>query len=91
MIVSKIQGADAIFVRTKTGAEKRINLSSVRGPRTNESSEAPFRDEAKEYLRKKLIGKHVRVHIDYIRPPEGEYEERDCATVRVGGGNAYVN
>ncbi|KAI1768179.1 hypothetical protein GGR53DRAFT_462704 [Hypoxylon sp. FL1150] len=87
MIVSKIQGADAIFVRTKTGAEKRINLSSVRGPRTNEPSEAPFRDEAKEYLRKKLIGKHVKVSIDGHRPASDDFEARDVATVTEKGKN----
>ncbi|KAI2619649.1 hypothetical protein GGR54DRAFT_122624 [Hypoxylon sp. NC1633] len=87
MIVSKIQGADAIFVRTKTGAEKRINLSSVRGPRTNDPSEGPFRDEAKEYLRKKLIGKHVRVSIDGHRPASDDFEARDVATVTEKGKN----
>ncbi|KAI5867846.1 hypothetical protein GGS23DRAFT_200509 [Durotheca rogersii] len=87
MIVSKIQGADAIFVRTKTGAEKRINLSSVRGPRTNEPSEAPFRDEAKEYLRKKLIGKHVKVSIDGSRPASDDFEARDVATITEKGKN----
>ncbi|KAI0384496.1 hypothetical protein F5Y04DRAFT_269459 [Hypomontagnella monticulosa] len=87
MIVSKIQGADAIFVRTKTGAEKRINLSSVRGPRTNDPAEAPFRDEAKEYLRKKLIGKHVKVSIDGHRPASDDFEARDVATVTEKGKN----
>ncbi|KAI1475777.1 hypothetical protein K445DRAFT_25220 [Daldinia sp. EC12] len=87
MIVSKIQGADAIFVRTKNGAEKRINLSSVRGPRANEPSEAPFREEAKEYLRKKLIGKHVKVSIDGHRPASDDFEARDVATVTEKGKN----
>ncbi|KAI6089292.1 hypothetical protein F4821DRAFT_268462 [Hypoxylon rubiginosum] len=91
MIVSKIQGADAIFVRTKTGAEKRINLSSVRGPRTNEPSEAPFRDEAKEYLRKKLIGKHVKVSIDGHRPASDDFEARDVATVTEKGKNINLS
>ncbi|KAI0172461.1 hypothetical protein GGR52DRAFT_580299 [Hypoxylon sp. FL1284] len=87
MIVSKIQGADAIFVRTKNGAERRINLSSVRGPRTNEPSEAPFRDEAKEYLRKKLIGKHVKVSVDGHRPASDDFEARDVASVTEKGKN----
>lgn len=41
-----------------------------------------------QFLRKKLIGKTVRVKIDFIRPAEGEFEERECATVRYGGANA---
>lgn len=41
-------------------------------------------------MRKKLIGKPVRVHVDFIRPREGEYEERECATVRFGNQNMWV-
>ncbi|KAI1818519.1 putative transcription factor [Poronia punctata] len=87
MIVSKVQSADTIFVRTKTGEEKRISLSSVRGPRAGEPSEAPFRDEAKEYLRKKLIGKHVKVSVDGSKPASDDFEARDVATVTEKGKN----
>ncbi len=38
MTVTKIVGADTIIVRTKSGAEKRVNFSSVRGPRAGEPS-----------------------------------------------------
>lgn len=79
--VTKVIGADTILVRNKAGIEKRIQLSSVRGPRTNEATEAPFRDEAKEFLRKKLIGKHVRVSVDGTRPATEDFEARDVATV----------
>ncbi|KAI1827739.1 putative transcription factor [Xylaria intraflava] len=87
MIVSKIMSADTIFVRTKTGDEKRISLSSVRGPRPGEPSEAPFRDEAKEYLRKRLIGKHVKVLVDGSRAATEDFEARDVATVTEKGKN----
>jgi len=87
MIVSKVVSADTIFVRTKTGDEKRISLSSVRGPRAGEPSEAPFRDEAKEYLRKKLIGKHVKVSVDGSKPASEEFEARDVATITEKGKN----
>jgi len=87
MIVSKVFSADTIFVRTKAGDEKRIGLSSVRGPRTNESTEAPFRDDAKEFLRKKLIGKHVKISIDGTKPASDDFEARDVATVTSQGKN----
>lgn len=87
MTVSKIIGADTIIVRNKTGEEKRINLSSVRGPRKNEASEDPWKDEAKEYLRKKLIGKHVKVTIDGTKPASDGFEARDVATVTHNGKN----
>ncbi|KAJ3003314.1 hypothetical protein NUW54_g5366 [Trametes sanguinea] len=41
-------------------------------------------------LRKRLIGKHVKVHVDFIRPREGEFEEREAATIRYGGQNTNV-
>ncbi|KXX75354.1 Nuclease domain-containing protein 1 [Madurella mycetomatis] len=85
--VVKIIGADTIIVRNKAGAEKRISLSSVRGPRAGEASEAPFRDEAKEFLRKKLIGKHIRISVDGTKAATEEFEARDVATVIQGGKN----
>ncbi|KAI0203352.1 tudor domain-containing protein [Astrocystis sublimbata] len=87
MTVTRVMSSDTIFVRTKNGDEKRINLSSVRGPRAGEPSEAPFRDEAKEYLRKKLIGKHVKVSIDGSKPATDGFEARDVATVTDKGKN----
>jgi staphylococcal nuclease domain-containing protein 1 len=87
MTVTKIIGADTVIVKNKAGVEKRINFSSVRGPRTNESTEAPFKDEAKEFLRKKLIGKHVKVSIDGSKPAQDGFEAREVATVTVAGKN----
>lgn len=79
--VTKITSADVVYVRNKAGVEKRISISSVRGPRQGEASEAQFRDEAKEFLRKRLIGKHVRLSIDGSRPATGEFDAKDVATV----------
>ncbi|KAL2884969.1 nuclease domain-containing protein 1 [Ceratocystis lukuohia] len=88
MIVSRIVSADTIFVRTKAGTEeKRISLSSIRAPRVNEPSEAPFRDMAKEYLRKKLIGKHVRMVVNGHKPASDGFEARDIATITEKGKN----
>lgn len=87
-IVGKILGADSIVVRNKTGSEeRRINLSSVRGPRVNEASESPFRDEAKEFLRKQLIGKSVKVTVDGKKPASEGFEAKEVATVTSGGKN----
>jgi len=59
-------------------------------PRLSDPRQAFYAQEAREFLRKKLIGKHVKVHIDFVRPREGEFEERDCATIRYGGHGASV-
>lgn len=88
MIVSKVISADTIIVRNKAGdVEKRISLSSIRGPRTNEQSEAPFREEAKEFVRKRLIGKHVSMSVDGSKPATDGFEARDVATVTEKGKN----
>ncbi|KAK6864809.1 hypothetical protein PG995_001337 [Apiospora arundinis] len=90
MIVSKIIGADMIIVRTKAGEDKQVSLSSVRGPRAKEPSEGPFRDEAKEWLRKRIIGKHVKVSIDGHRPASDGFEARDVATITEKGKNVNL-
>ncbi|KAJ2913134.1 hypothetical protein MD484_g7282, partial [Candolleomyces efflorescens] len=51
---------------------------------------AAYANEAREFLRKRLIGKHVKVHIDFVRPREGEFEERECATIRYGNQGSNV-
>jgi len=45
--------------------------------------EVPYMFEAREFLRKKLIGKKVHVLIDYVKPPNDGFPERTCATVKI--------
>ncbi|KAG5999147.1 hypothetical protein E4U54_002029 [Claviceps lovelessii] len=87
MTVTKILGADTILVKNKAGVEKRISFSSIRGPRTSEPSESPFRDEAKEFVRQKLIGKHVKISIDGKKPASDGFEAKEVATVTEKGKN----
>ncbi|KAF1838458.1 hypothetical protein BDW02DRAFT_565051 [Decorospora gaudefroyi] len=86
-IVSRVQSADTLFVRNKAGAEKRINLSSVRQPKPTDPKQSPWVAEAKEFLRKKLIGKHVKFHVDGKRPATEGYDEREMCTVTFQGKN----
>jgi staphylococcal nuclease domain-containing protein 1 len=58
--------------------------------RLSDPKQAYYAQEAREFLRKKLIGKHVKVHVDFIRPREGETVGRESVTVRVGNQNAWV-
>jgi staphylococcal nuclease domain-containing protein 1 len=85
--VSRVQSADTLFIRNKAGAEKRINLSSVRQPKPTDPKQSPWVAEAKEFLRKKLIGKHVKFSIDGKRPGSEGYDEREMATVTFQGKN----
>ncbi|KAF9529408.1 transcription factor [Crepidotus variabilis] len=88
--VIRIWSGDQVSVVTKEGKERRLQLSSTRGPKLSDPRQATYAQEAKEFLRKKLIGKSVKIHIDFIRPKEGEFDERECATIRYGGHNANV-
>ncbi|OCH88265.1 transcription factor [Obba rivulosa] len=81
--VVRIWSADQISVVDRdTGKERRLQFSSTRGPKLSDPKQAHYAQEAREFLRKRLIGKHVKVHVDFIRPKEGEYDERECATIR---------
>ncbi|KAI1915235.1 hypothetical protein LOZ64_003587 [Ophidiomyces ophidiicola] len=86
-VVSRILNADTIFVRNKAGKEKKVSLSSIRQPKPSDAKQAPFGVDAKEFLRKKLIGKHVKVAIDGKRPATEGFEEREVGTVMAGGTN----
>ncbi|KAH9826566.1 putative transcription factor [Teratosphaeria destructans] len=90
-VVSRVQNAETLFVRNnRTGAEKRINLSSVRQPKSTDPKQSPFQAEAKEYLRKRIIGKHVKVVTDGKRPATDGYDEREMATVTQNGKNVAL-
>jgi staphylococcal nuclease domain-containing protein 1 len=86
-VVSRVQSADTLFLRNKAGVEKRINLSSVRQPKPTDPKQSPWVPEAKEFLRKKLIGKHVKYHVDGKRPATEGYDEREMATVTLQNKN----
>ncbi|KAF8743984.1 hypothetical protein AX14_013386 [Amanita brunnescens Koide BX004] len=89
-IVRIWSGDQVSVVERDSGKERRLQLSSTRGPKLSDPKQAYYAHEAKEFLRKKLIGKHVKVTIDFVRPRDGEFEERECATVRYGGHNGNV-
>ena len=85
------------------GPEKRITLSSVRSPRyvrccsrqlklitgirPNDPQKGGLANDAREALRKRIIGKVVHVHHDYTKPKEGDYEEKECCTVKMHNGS----
>lgn len=89
-IVTRVQSADTIYLRNKSGGEKRVNLSSIRQPKPTDPKQAPFSADAKEFLRRKLIGKHVRVTIDGTKAASEGYEEREVATVALNNKNVAL-
>ncbi|CAF1408479.1 unnamed protein product [Rotaria magnacalcarata] len=49
--------------------------------------EIPYLFEARELLRKRLVGKVVRVVTDYVQPASDDYPEKICCTVYAGNVN----
>lgn len=45
----------------------------------------PWMFEAREYLRKKLIGKKVNVVVDYVQEERDNLPKKVCCTVTIGG------
>ncbi|KAF5393303.1 hypothetical protein D9757_000664 [Collybiopsis confluens] len=89
--VIRVWSGDQISVVEKpSGKEHRLQLSSTRGPKLSDPKQAFYAQEAREFIRKKLIGKTVKCNIDFVRPKEGEFDERECATVRYGNQNINI-
>ena len=86
-IVTRIQSADTLYLRFPDNSERRVNLSSVRQPKPSDPKQSPFGAEAKEFMRKRLIGKHVKVSIDGKRPASEGFDEREMGTITQGGKN----
>lgn len=93
--VARVWSGEQLSIRVSAPGQKiverKIQLSSVRLPRPTDPKMGGLASEAREMLRRKLIGKQVHVAIDYIRPKEGDYEEKECATVKLPAGVNVAN
>lgn len=98
--VVEVVNGDALMVRRNKemgGGVRKVHLASIRPPRLDEKAERPpnFRAlydiphmfEAREFLRKKLIGHNVQVMVDYIQPANDNFPEKTCCTVMIGDVN----
>ena len=63
------------------------NPNTTRQPIKRPLYEIPYLFEARELLRKRLVGKTVRVVTDYIQAASNEYPEKICCTVYAGNVN----
>lgn len=89
--VVRVWGPDQLSIVAKgDDKERRVQLASVRGPRGSDAKNTYWAAEAKEFLRKRLVGKVVHVLVDYVKPKDGEYEERECVTITYGGQSQNV-
>nr|CEL65707.1 TPA: Staphylococcal nuclease domain-containing protein 1 [Neospora caninum Liverpool] len=73
--VAEILSGDSVVLRLPDGSERRVYLASIRCPRaagvgkTASREEESIAFETKEFVRKKLIGKNVKVFVEYLREP----------------------
>jgi len=99
--VTEVVNGEVIIVKVGS-AYKRVTLSSIRQPKPQAPVEGaepapagpnralynvPYLFEAREFLRKKLVGKKVNVSVDYVRPGNNGFAERVCASVALGNQN----
>ncbi|XP_037935636.1 staphylococcal nuclease domain-containing protein 1 [Teleopsis dalmanni] len=74
--------------RSVVGADgEEIVKAPPRGKNYRPLYEIPSMFEAREFLRKKLIGKKVQCNLDYIAPARDNFPEKYCYTVLIGGQN----
>merc|ERR1712223_1689118 len=101
--VVEIVNGDAIMVKKSKTDTRKIHLASIRPPRLAEDRgdrpkgsgptqfrplyDIPFIFEAREFLRKKLIGQNVQITVDYIQEANNDFPEKTCCTVTIGGAN----
>lgn len=93
-MVAEVFNGDAVAVKVGN-VTKKVFFSSIRPPRPKEDDaprgknsrplyDIPWMFEAREFLRKKLIGKKVTCTLDYVAPARDNYPEKFCYTVRLG-------
>eukprot|EP00039_Didymoeca_costata_P023675 m.7876 g.7876 ORF g.7876 m.7876 type:complete len:888 (+) comp3797_c2_seq1:3386-6049(+) len=104
--VVEIINPERFVVKMDDGSKKELSMASIRQPRKPQGNsggdkaagkqrsrpiyDVPFMFEAREFLRKKLVGKRVNVEVEYIKPAEQSYPEKTCVTVFIGGVNIAV-
>jgi len=96
--VVEVSNGDSVTVKIGD-ATKKVFFSSIRPLRTADFPDlapgkadkknlplydVPYLFEAREFLRKKLIGKKVNCTVDYIQAKQDNYPEKVCCTIMFG-------
>ncbi|KAL6493779.1 Translin-1 [Orobanche gracilis] len=94
--VIEVVSADCVIVADDSlpfgdpSAERRVNLSSIRGPKMGnprrDQKRESYAPDAKDFLRTRLIGRHVNVSMEYSRKvssTDGAASESGSADTRV--------
>jgi len=92
-VVTQVINGDRIAVLLDgLNEERKFNLASIRAPRmgVRGAPDEPCAFQAREYLRKKLIGKNVKLEVEYTKrplPEQGATERQVSVSVYVGKEN----
>lgn len=79
-VVSRVMSSDTVYLRVEEN-EVSVQLASLRAPRVLDETQAAFVPFAKEFVRKKVVGKSVHVVVDGLRPKTEHYEERPMVSL----------
>ena len=74
-----------LFIFSKSTEDKPNEAPPPRPKGFRPLYDIPWMFEAREFLRKKLIGKKVNVVVDYIQTAKDNFPEKVCCTVTIGG------
>ncbi|ODV96949.1 hypothetical protein PACTADRAFT_1532 [Pachysolen tannophilus NRRL Y-2460] len=85
-VVSKVISAETLNVYLDNDEEITVQLASLRSPRQNDPATVAFISDAREFVRKKIIGKKISLNIVAIRPKSENFEERPLVTVSLSNG-----
>lgn len=79
--IARVISSDTFVLRLSNDKEETVQLTSVRAPRKSDISGGDYAPVAKEFARKRFIGKKVHVKVDAIRPASAQFEERPLVTI----------
>ncbi|VEL26866.1 unnamed protein product, partial [Protopolystoma xenopodis] len=88
----KFNPSDATYPTSNEAADenaKASNKTLLVGIRSRPLYDVPFMFEAREFLRKSLIGRKVEITVDYVQPKMigSTFDDRICVSVRIGPTN----
>lgn len=90
--VVQVLSGDSFLVIDPAGKERRLYLASITAPRFGMGGKEPeaYAFESKEFARQRLVGKKVKVVLEYRRPPPANTgnEQRDHVSVYYGKNNS---
>ncbi|KAG1657494.1 hypothetical protein FOA52_008370 [Chlamydomonas sp. UWO 241] len=91
--VIEVVSGDCVVVKDEASRmERRVQISSLRAPRmsTRDRAADPWATEAKDFLRKKLIGQMVEVKMEYVRKLSSMGDSHGAPEREMAFGNVEV-